>query len=300
MSNNLPKFTMRQLLDAGVHFGHKTLRWNPRMKPYIFGVRNDIHIIDLQQTVPMLYNALNALYQVAARNGRVLFVGTKHQAAEHVAEAAKRSGQHFVDHRWLGGMLTNWKTVSNSIRYMAECETILTQERETRSKKELLQIERAKIKLEKSLGGIRNMGGTPDIIFVIDTNKESIAILEARRLGIPIVAILDSNSDPTGIDFPIPGNDDASRAIKLYCDLASDAILAGIEQALASSGVDIGASEKAPNQVANDDADSNNGGRGKRNNNNAKKDSKVVTAPKKKPAGKVSDKESPATKAANA
>ncbi|NDF12967.1 MAG: 30S ribosomal protein S2 [Proteobacteria bacterium] len=286
MSNNLPKFTMRQLLDAGVHFGHKTLRWNPRMKPYIFGVRNDIHIIDLQQTVPMLYNALNALYQVAARNGRILFVGTKHQAAEHIKEAAERSGQHFVNHRWLGGMLTNWKTVSGSIRYMAECETILNEERSTRSKKELLQIEREKIKLEKSLGGIRNMGGTPDIVFVIDTNKEDIAIAEARRLGIPIVAVLDSNSDPSNIDFPIPGNDDASRAIKLYCDLASDAILAGIEQALSNSGVDIGASEK-PNEVANDDGDK--GGRGKRPA--GKKEAKVVPTTTKKKPGKSSDKE---------
>ncbi len=241
--SNLPKFSMRQLLDAGVHFGHKTLRWNPKMKPYIFGERTGVHIIDLQQTVPMLYRAMQAVYDVTAKNGRVLFVGTKRQASPFIAEAAKRCGQYYVNHRWLGGMLTNWNTVSQSIRTLREYDAILAEENSIRSKKELLQVARGKEKLERSLGGIKDMGGLPDILFVVDTNKEDLAIKEAQRLGIPVVAILDSNSDPDGITHPIPGNDDATRAIQLYCQLISDTVLAGIEGGLAHSGVDLGASE---------------------------------------------------------
>jgi small subunit ribosomal protein S2 len=248
----LPKFTMRELLDAGVHFGHKTMRWNPKMGPFIFGERNKVHILDLQQTVPLLYRAMQALHEVSARNGRVLFVGTKRQASDLVAEAAERSGQYYVNHRWLGGMLTNWNTVSKSIKTMRDHETTLAspEAMATRSKKELLQITRQKQKLELSLGGIKDMGGEPDILFVIDTNKEALAVEEARRLGIPVVAVVDSNSNPDGIDYPIPGNDDAARAIRLYCQLASDAILSGIEQSLAKSGKDVGASVNPPKEAA--------------------------------------------------
>lgn len=240
--SQIPSFTMRQLLDAGVHFGHKTMRWNPKMKPFIFGERNGVHIIDLQQTVPMLHNALKAVYEVVSKNGRVLFVGTKRQASDHITEAATRCGQYYVNHRWLGGMLTNWNTVSESIKTLKKLEEALADTEHHRSKKELLSISREKEKLERSLGGIKAMGGVPDIIFVIDTNKEDLAITEATKLGIPVVAILDSNSNPDNIAYPIPGNDDATRAIALYCQLFSDAVLAGIEKGLASSGVDLGAS----------------------------------------------------------
>ena len=228
----LPDFTMRQLLEAGVHFGHRTYRWNPKMASYLYGARNGIHIIDLQQTVPLLHRALEAVRETAARGGRVLFVGTKRQAAEPLAGAARRAGQHFVAHRWLGGMLTNWKTISVSIARLkaldAEAEKGESAEGGRLTKKERLTREREREKLERSLGGIKDMGGLPDIIFVIDTNKEEIAIDEARRLNIPVVAILDSNSDPKGVAFPIPGNDDASRAVNLYCDLMALAVLDGI------------------------------------------------------------------------
>ena len=238
----VPTFTMRQLLEAGVHFGHNTRRWNPKMGTYLFGSRNGIHIIDLQQTVPMLHRALVALHQAVAGGGRVLFVGTKRQAQEKIADAATRSGQYFVNHRWLGGMLTNWQTISNSIRRLKELEKTLSSDVVGLTKKELLQMTRERDKLHRALGGIKDMGGLPDALFVIDTNKESIAVAEANVLGIPVIGVIDSNSDPKGIDFPVPGNDDALRAISLYCDLAVDTILDGLQQEVAKSGVDIGES----------------------------------------------------------
>lgn len=239
----MPTFTMRQLLEAGSHFGHQTRRWNPKMAPYLFGARGGIHIIDLQQTVPLLHHALQAIRDVVAGGGRVLFVGTKRQASQKVKEAAILCGQFYVNHRWLGGMLTNWKTVSNSIKRLRELEESLEQGAHGFTKKELLTLERERNKLELSLGGIKDMGGTPDILFVIDTNKEDIAIKEANKLGIPVVAIIDSNSTPEGIDYVIPGNDDAQRAIELYCTLISAAVLDGLQAQMRSSGVDVGAAE---------------------------------------------------------
>jgi len=249
----LPDFSMRQLLEAGVHFGHQTHRWNPKMKPYIFGDRNNIHIIDLAQTVPMLSRALQVVSDTVARGGRVLFVGTKRQASEIIADSAKRSAQYYVNSRWLGGMMTNWKTISNSIQRLRKVDEILNSEGTGYSKKERLTLEREREKLEKALGGIRDMGGVPDLMFIIDTNKEKIAIEEAKRLGIPVVAIIDSNCDPDHIDYPIPGNDDASRAISLYCDLIARAAIAGILRQQGSSGRDIGASEEAPIEPALED-----------------------------------------------
>ena len=246
----LPDFSMRQLLEAGVHFGHQTHRWNPKMKPYIFGDRNNIHIIDLAQTVPALSRALQAVSDTVARGGRVLFVGTKRQASELIADAAKRSAQYYVNSRWLGGMLTNWKTISNSIQRLRKLDEILAGEAQGYSKKERLNLEREREKLDKALGGIRDMGGVPDLIFIIDTNKEKIAIEEAKRLGIPVVAIIDSNCDPDPIDFPIPGNDDASRAIALYSDLIARAAIDGIARQQGASGRDIGASSEAPIEPA--------------------------------------------------
>jgi small subunit ribosomal protein S2 len=237
----LPDFSMRQLLEAGVHFGHQTHRWNPKMKNYIFGDRSGIHIIDLAQSVPMLHQALKVISDTAARGGRVLFVGTKRQASEMIADAAKRSAQYYVNSRWLGGMMTNWKTISNSIQRLRKVDEILASSASGYSKKERLNLEREREKLEKALGGIRNMGGTPDLMVVIDTNKEKIAIDEAKRLGIPVVAIIDSNCDPDLIDYPIPGNDDASRAIALYCDLFARAALDGLGRQQGSHGVDLGA-----------------------------------------------------------
>ena len=237
----LPSFTMRQLIEAGAHFGHHTRRWNPKMASYLFGVRNNVHIIDLQQTVPMLQRALEAARDVAASGGRVLFVGTKRQAAKPVAESAKRCGQYFVNHRWLGGMLTNWKTISNSIRRLRELDEQVNAETSGLTKKELLNLTRERDKLERALGGIKEMGGLPDALFVIDTNKEAIAVDEARRLGIPVIAIVDSNSDPTNIKFPIPGNDDALRAIQTYCDLFAAAVLDGLQVEMKAAGVDVGA-----------------------------------------------------------
>jgi small subunit ribosomal protein S2 len=238
----LPEFSMRQLLEAGAHFGHQTHRWNPKMDRYIFGSRSNIHIIDLSQSIPLLHQALVKVREVAAAGGRVLFVGTKRQASDPVATAAKRCAQYYVNHRWLGGTLTNWRTVSGSIARLRELEGVLTGEGQGRSKKELLQLTRERDKLELSLGGIKDMGGIPDIMFVIDTNKEAIAILEARKLNIPVIAILDTNCDPDGITYPIPGNDDAARALQLYCDLIADAVLDGLAAGQASSGVDLGAS----------------------------------------------------------
>ncbi len=245
----VPDFTMRQLLEAGVHFGHQTRRWNPRMAPYLFGARNGVHIVDLTQTVPLLHQALVATRDVAASGGRILFVGTKRQAQEPVTRSAKRSGQYYVNHRWLGGMLTNWKTISNSIRRLRDLEGRLAEGTVGLTKKETLQLTRERDKLERALGGIKEMGGLPDLIFVVDTNKELIAVAEAKTLNIPVVAVLDSNSDPEGISYPIPGNDDASRAINLYCDLMVGAVLDGLQAEMAASGTDMGAFEAPPEEV---------------------------------------------------
>jgi small subunit ribosomal protein S2 len=246
----LPTFTMRQLLEAGVHFGHQTRRWNPKMAPYLFGVRNDTHIIDLQQTVPMLHRALAAVRDIVASGGRVLFVGTKRQAAEAVADSAKRCGQFYVNHRWLGGMLTNWKTISLSIRRLRDLDERLAQEETGLTKKENLRLTRNRDKLERALGGIKEMAGLPGVLFVVDTNRESIAIAEAAKLSIPVVAVIDSNSQPDGITFPIPGNDDAIRAISLYCRLLSDAVLDGIQEELRASGADVGEGTEVPVEEA--------------------------------------------------
>ena len=245
----MPDFTLRQLLEAGVHFGHHTRRWNPRMAPYIFGIRNQVHIIDLQQTVPMLDRALRAVRDVTAAGGRVLFVGTKRAAAEHVSESAKRCGQYYVNHRWLGGMLTNWKTITGSIKRLRQIEEMLAGDIQGLTKKEVLEITRDQAKLERALGGIKEMGGLPDILFIIDTNKEKLAVEEANKLGIPVVAVLDSNSDPTGVTYPIPGNDDAIRAITMYCDLISGAVLDGISAEMTASGQDFGAAEELPAEM---------------------------------------------------
>ena len=240
----LPEFTMRQLLEAGVHFGHQTRRWNPKMRPYLFGARNGVHVIDLEQTVPLLHQALVVLRDVAAGGGRILFVGTKRQASRPIAETARRCGQYYVNHRWLGGMLTNWKAISGSIKTLADLEATLADESAGLTKKEMLQLVRRRNKLDLALGGIRDMGGVPDVLVVIDTNKEDIAILEARKLGIPVVAIIDSNCDPDLITHPVPGNDDAIRAINLYCDLFARAVIDGLQVELAASGADIGAAEE--------------------------------------------------------
>jgi small subunit ribosomal protein S2 len=242
----MPVVTLRGLLEAGVHFGHHTRRWNPKMAPYIFGVRNQVHILDLQQTVPLMERALRAIRDTVASGGRVLFVGTKKAAADYVAEAAKRCGQYYVNHRWLGGMLTNWKTITGSIKRLKQMDEQLAGGTQGLTKKEILMLTRKRQKLERALGGIREMGGLPDILFVIDTIKEKLAIEEANKLGIPVVAVLDSNSDPTGIAFPIPGNDDAIRAIHLYCDMVAAAVFDGISAELQASGVDIGAAEQLP------------------------------------------------------
>ncbi|WP_427792822.1 30S ribosomal protein S2 [Brevundimonas diminuta] len=239
----LPEFSMRTLLEAGAHFGHQTHRWNPKMDRYIFGSRSNIHIIDLSQTMPLLHQALVAVRDVAAKGGRVLFVGTKRQAADPVAQAATRCAQYYMNNRWLGGTLTNWRTVSGSIARLRELETIVDAGGEGRNKKELLTLQREKDRLELSLGGIKDMGSVPDIMFVIDTNKEAIAIQEARKLNIPIIAILDTNSDPDGITYPVPGNDDAARAIQTYCDLIADAVLDGLAAGAVAQGIDLGASE---------------------------------------------------------
>jgi small subunit ribosomal protein S2 len=242
----LPTFTMRQLLEAGVHFGHQTRRWNPKMEPYIYGSRNGIHVLDLRQTVPMLNAALQAVREIVGGGGRVLFVGTKRQASEQISDAAKRCGQYYVNHRWLGGMLTNWRTITASIRRLKEYDDLLAQGDVGLTKKELLMRTRDRDKLERALGGIKEMGGLPDILVVIDTNKEGIAIKEATKLNIPVVAVLDSNCDPEGITFPIPGNDDAIRSIALYCGLFSDAVLDGLQQEAIAAGSDIGEAEEAP------------------------------------------------------
>ncbi|MGE3245085.1 MAG: 30S ribosomal protein S2 [Beijerinckiaceae bacterium] len=236
----LPEFSMRQLLEAGAHFGHQSHRWNPKMGPYIFGVRNNIHIIDLAQTVPLLHQALKVVSDTVAKGGRVLFVGTKRQATEAIADSARNSAQYFINSRWLGGTLTNWKTISGSIQRLRKLTDDLDGGVSGLTKKELLMLSRERERLDKALGGIKDMGGTPDLMFVIDTNKEQLAIKEANRLGIPVVAILDTNCDPDGITYPIPGNDDAGRAIQLYCDLISRAALDGISRGAGASGIDLG------------------------------------------------------------
>ena len=246
---SLPDFTMRQLLESGAHFGHQSHRWNPKMAPYIFGVRNSIHIIDLAQSVPLLHQALKVVSDTVAKGGRVLFVGTKRQAAEEIAEAAKRSAQYFVNSRWLGGTLTNWKTISGSIARLRKLDELLGEGAKGLTKKERLMMSRERDKLEKALGGIKDMGGVPDLVFVIDTNKEALAIKEANRLKIPVVAILDTNCDPDGIAHPVPGNDDASRAIQLYCDLIARAAIDGISRSQGAAGVDVGAAEAPIEEV---------------------------------------------------
>ncbi|MGV2495837.1 30S ribosomal protein S2 [Pelagerythrobacter aerophilus] len=246
--------TMQQLIEAGAHFGHQTHRWNPRMKPYIFGARNGVHIIDLSQTVPLFSRALDFIESTVRSGGKVLFVGTKRQAQEPIAEAARAAGQHFVNHRWLGGMLTNWKTISGSIKRLKTLEEQLSGDTSGFTKKEVLQLTRERDKLELSLGGIRDMGGIPDVMFVIDANKEDLAIKEANVLGIPVIAVLDTNVDPSGIAFPVPGNDDASRAVRLYCDAVRDAALAGRGGKVADSGDDVGAMDVPPAEAAASEA----------------------------------------------
>jgi small subunit ribosomal protein S2 len=251
----MPTFTMRELLEAGIHFGHHTRRWNPKMKPFIFGERNNIHIIDLQQTVPMLYQALNVVRDITAKGGRVLFVGTKRQAQDKVKEAAERCGQFYVNHRWLGGMLTNWKTITKSIQRFNELEKQLSGDIKGLTKLEILELERERDKFELAIGGIREMGGQPDAIIVIDTLKEKLAIAEANKLGIPVIAVIDTNSDPEGITFPIPGNDDALRAIEMYCHLFTGAVLDGLQAELGAKGVDIGAASQVAPENATTETD---------------------------------------------
>jgi small subunit ribosomal protein S2 len=249
MDMALPDFSMRQLLEAGVHFGHQTQRWNPRMAPYIYGDRNGIHIVDLTQTVPMLDTALKVIRDTVAKGGRILFVGTKRQAQKPIADAAEKCAQYYMNHRWLGGTLTNWKTVSQSIARLKEIDELMAQGAEGLTKKERLGMERDQQKLQASLGGIREMGGVPDLLFVIDVGKEDLAILEARKLGIPVVAVVDTNCSPDGIDYIIPGNDDAARAIGLYCDLVARAALDGMSAQLGAAGVDLGALEETVEEL---------------------------------------------------
>ena len=251
---SIPTFTMRQLLEAGVHFGHHTRRWNPKMEPYIFGKRNSIHIINLEKTVPMLHEALEAVQSIAKHGGKFLFVGTKRSASDLIAQAATNCGQYYVNHRWLGGMLTNWETVSKSIKKLKNLEERITSgEINSLTKKEILNIERQKEKLDLTLGGIKNMNGIPDALFIIDINKEAIAVLEANNLNIPVIAICDTNTNPSGVNYPIPGNDDALRAISLYCDLVAASVLKGMESNLEDSGVDIGSSQNLVEEKINND-----------------------------------------------
>ncbi|MHA3914525.1 30S ribosomal protein S2 [Halovulum sp. GXIMD14793] len=245
----LPEFTLRQLLEAGVHFGHQTHRWNPRMGQYIYGDRNGIHIIDLTQTVPLLDAALNVVRETVAKGGRILFVGTKRQAQKAISEAAERSAQYYMNHRWLGGTLTNWKTVSASISRLKNIDEQMEHGAEGLTKKERLNMEREQTKLQASLGGIAEMGGVPDLMFVVDVNKEALAVAEAKKLGIPVIAVLDTNCSPDDIDYPIPGNDDAARAIALYCDLIALAAIDGMAAQLGAAGVDLGEMEAAPEEA---------------------------------------------------
>lgn len=247
----LPTFTLRQLVESGCHFGHSTRRWNPRMAPFLYGIRDGVHIIDLQQTLPMLQRAMEKVREVTSSGGRVLFVGTKRQAQDIVADSARKCGQYYVNHRWLGGMLTNWKTISNSIRRLRELEEMFeTGAVNSFTKREQLSLTREMGKLDRALGGIKDMGGLPDVLFIVDVTKEDLAVAEARKLGIPVVAVIDSNANPEGVDFPVPGNDDAIRAITLYCDLIAGSVLSGIQAEMTAAGVDIGAAEEAPVEVA--------------------------------------------------
>jgi small subunit ribosomal protein S2 len=239
---------MRQLLEAGVHYGHITRKWNPKMAPYIFGSRGGIHILDLEQTVPMLDHALDVIRDTASHNGRVLFVGTKSQASDKLKESAKKCGQYYVNHRWLGGMLTNWKTIKQSIKRLKSLEDQIANPVGL-TKKEILQLQREQGKLELALGGIREMGGLPDLVIIIDTIRENISVKEAAKLSIPIIAVVDSNSDPDDITYPIPGNDDAIKAVSLYCDLFAGAVLEGLQKGLEKSGIDIGAAENVPDDI---------------------------------------------------
>jgi len=305
----LPQFSMSELIEAGVHYGHKTKRWNPRMAPYLFGVRNGLHIIDLQQTVPLLHRALVAVREVVANNGRVLFVGTKRQAADPVAEAAKRCGQYYINQRWLGGMLTNWGTIQASIKRLRKIdELVASQDESGFTKKEMLTLTRDREKLEKSLGGIKDMGGLPDLIFIIDTNKEDLAVLEAARLNIPVVGILDSNSSPDSITYPVPGNDDATRAIRLYCQLVADAAIDGLQESLAKNAPDIGESAEVPfaakgedKQIAAAKSEKEQGereqrhGKGKKHNDRHEKKAPVVV--KKLAKAMEGEAEAPASEA---
>ncbi|MDG1436953.1 MAG: 30S ribosomal protein S2 [Rickettsiaceae bacterium] len=249
--SNLPKVSVSMLLDAGIHFGHKTSRWNPKMAPYIYGMRDDVHIIDLQQTVPLMNSALNKIYETVKNNGKVLFVSGKIQATDLIAEYAEKCGQFYINNRWLGGTLTNWGTISKSIKTLNNIEKILEDDEQaaTFTKKEILDLNRKRDKLLKSLAGIRNIGGRPDLIVIIDTNREHLAVSEAVKLNVPIVAVVDSNSNPDNIDYPIPGNDDAIRSIRLYCSLFADAALAGIQDALTDSGSDAGKSKKVEDKT---------------------------------------------------
>lgn len=247
--SSIPQFSIRELLEAGVHYGHRTMRWNPKMAPYIYGSRNGTHIIDLQQTGPLLHQALKKINEVVRKNGRILFVGTKRQASEAIGEEARRCGQFYVNHRWLGGMLTNWKTVSGSIKKLKEIEQTLATKTSSLKKKEILSLERRAQKIKLSLGGIMEMGGKPDLIFIVDVIKESLAIEEAKKLGIPVVAVVDSNCNPDNVDYIIPGNDDAIRSVKLYCRLAADAVLSGIEESLGKQGVNLGDLENPPKEL---------------------------------------------------
>jgi small subunit ribosomal protein S2 len=288
----LPEFTMRQLLEAGVHFGHQTQRWNPRMGEYIYGARNGIHIFDLTQTVPMLDAALNAVRETTAKGGRILFVGTKRQAAQPIAEAAEKCAQYYMNHRWLGGTLTNWQTVSKSITRLKQIDEALETGAEGLTKKERLGLEREQSKLQASLGGIREMGGVPDLLFVIDVRKEALAVAEANKLGIPVVAVVDTNCPPEGIDYMIPGNDDAARAIALYCDLVSRAALDGMSAQLGAAGVDLGELEEAPIETLTEEAPAEEAPA-----EEAKAEAAPAEAAAEKPAKKAAAKKAPAKKA---
>ena len=245
----MSQVSMRDLLKAGAHFGHQTRYWNPKMSKFIFGARNKIHIINLEHTVPAMNEALSFVEKLAAGKNKVLFVGTKRAASKVIKEEASRAGMPYVNHRWLGGMLTNWETISKSIKRLNILDEKLADDVSGLTKKETLQMTRERDKLERSLGGIKEMGGIPSAIFVVDTNKEELAIAEGKKLGIPVIAVLDTNCDPENIDFPIPGNDDATRAIDLYCNLVADAVLDGIQQELSSAGVDIGAMEPKVEEI---------------------------------------------------
>ena len=278
----MPNYTMKELLEAGIHFGHQLNRWNPKMEPYLFGERNGIHIIDLQQTFPLINSALKVIRDIAAGGGRVLFVGTKRQAQKIISETAINSGQYYMNHRWLGGTLTNWKTISKSIVRLKNYDEILNKEDSGLTKKELVGIQRQRNKLEASLGGIKDMGGLPDALFVIDTNKEHIAIKEANVLKIPVIAVIDSNSNPDGVDFPIPGNDDATRAIAMYCKLISESILDGLQASFTSSGKDIGESDQLKEKI-----DSKKDSVDIKENNNLKEDKNTTDKKDDKPIEKT-------------